>query len=112
MGSVEIFEYDQSWPDAFRDAANRLWMTLGDSVSRIDHIGSTSVAGLASKDVIDIQVSVGQGSDLDSVARQLEKAGWILRLGINRDHDVPGLSADGPAQQKRFLNEPPPALGA
>ena len=107
VGSVEIVEYDQSWPDTFRDEASRLRMTLGDSAFRIDHIGSTSVAGLASKDVIDIQVSVGQGSDLNGVGRELEKAGWTLRPDINRDHGVPGSSADEPAQRKRFLNEPP-----
>jgi hypothetical protein len=76
VGSYEIREYDQGWPDAFRDAASLLRMTLGESVDRIDHIGSTSVPGLASKDVIDIQVSVQRDNDLDSVARALEEAGW------------------------------------
>ena len=107
VGSVEILEYDQGWPDAFRDVASRLRMTLGDRASRIDHIGSTSVAGLASKDVIDIQVSVEQDPDLDSVARELEKAGWTPRPDINRDHDVPGWPEDERARRKRFLNEPP-----
>jgi dephospho-CoA kinase len=106
VGSVEIIEYDQSWQEAFRDVASRLRSILGESATRIDHIGSTSVAGLASKDVIDIQVSVEQNSDLDGVAGELEKAGWTPMPHINRDHDVPG-SADEPAQRKRFLNEPP-----
>jgi GrpB-like predicted nucleotidyltransferase (UPF0157 family) len=105
VSPVEIVEYDQRWPDEFRDAAHRLRMTLGDGASRIDHIGSTSVAGLASKDVIDIQVSVGRDSDLDGVATQLEKAGWTPRPGINRDHDVPG-TPDERVQEKRFLTEP------
>ena len=107
VGPVEILEYDQGWPDAFRDVASRLRMTLGDGAYRIDHIGSTSVAGLASKDVIDIQVSVEQDPDLDSVARELEKAGWTPRPDINGDHDVPGWPEDERARRKRFLNEPP-----
>lgn len=106
MGSVEIVEYDQSWPDAFRDVAGRVRTTLGDNASRIDHIGSTSVAELASKDVIDIQVSVEQDSDLDSVARELEKAGWTSLPDINSDHEVPGLPSDETAWRKRFFREP------
>jgi GrpB-like predicted nucleotidyltransferase (UPF0157 family) len=105
--SVEIVEHDQSWPVVFRDVAGRLRTTLGERASRIDHIGSTSVDGLASKDVIDIQVSVEQDSDLDGVARELEKAGWTPRSDINQDHDVPGTPVDERARQKWFLREPP-----
>ncbi len=108
MGVVEIVEYDPSWPDAFRDVAGRLRMTLGDSASRIDHIGSTSVPGLASKDVIDTQVSVERDADLDGVAQELEAAGWTTPPHIiNMDHQVPGWPEDERARRKRFFKEPP-----
>ncbi len=107
MGAVEIVEYEQSWPNAFRDEASRLRASLDDSASRIDHIGSTSVPGLASKDVIDIQVSVERDSDLDGVAHELERAGWAPRPDINRDHEVPGSPVDERARQKWFLQEHP-----
>ena len=107
MGSVEIVEHDQTWPDVFRDIAGRLRTTLGERASRIDHIGSTSVDGLASKDVIDIQVSVEHDADLEGVARELEKAGWTPRSDINKDHDIPGLPVDERARHKWFLREPP-----
>jgi GrpB-like predicted nucleotidyltransferase (UPF0157 family) len=106
VGTFEILEYDRGWPDAFRDAANRLRMALGESADRIDHIGSTSVPGLASKDVIDIQVSVEPGTDLETVARVLEEAGWTFR-GISSDHAVAGLSPDERAWRKVNLREPP-----
>ena len=107
MDVVEIVEYDPSWPEAFREVAGRLRMTLGDNASRIDHIGSTSVAGLASKDVIDIQVSVERDADLDDVARKLQAAGWTTRPHIiNMDHQVPGWPEDERARRKRFFKEP------
>ncbi len=106
MDAFEIREYDQGWPDAFRDAAGRLRMALGESADRIDHVGSTSVPGLASKDVIDIQVSVEHGTDLDNVARVLEEAGWTLLPGIHSDHAVPGLPPDERSWRKAFLREP------
>ena len=106
MGSVEIVEYDPSWPDAFRHVASRLRMTLGDTASRIDHIGSTSVPGLASKDIVDVQVSVEGDADLDGVARALDEAGWSPRPHNTRDHEVPGSSADEHGRRKRFFREP------
>ena len=107
VGTLEIREYDQGWPDAFRDAAGRLRIALGENIDRIDHIGSTSVPGLASKDVIDIQVSVEHGTGLDSVARVLAEAGWTLWRGIASDHAVPGSPPDERAWRKVFLCEPP-----
>ncbi len=108
MDVVEIVGYDPSWPDAFREVAGRLRMTLGDKASRIDHIGSTSVPGLASKDVIDSQVSVERDAELDGVAQQLLAAGWTTRpYIINMDHQVPGWPEDERARRKRFLREPP-----
>jgi GrpB-like predicted nucleotidyltransferase (UPF0157 family) len=53
--------------DAFRDAAARLRITLGDIAARIDHINSTPVDGLDSKDVIDVQISVADEDGLELV---------------------------------------------
>ena len=107
MGVVEIVEYDPRWPGAFREVAGRLRLTLGDNAARIDHIGSTSVPGLASKDVIDTQVSVERDADLDGVARELETAGWTTPpYIINLDHQVPGWPEDERARRKRFFKEP------
>jgi GrpB-like predicted nucleotidyltransferase (UPF0157 family) len=111
VGAYEIREYDQGWPGAFRDAASLLRMTLGESADRIDHIGSSSVPGLASKDVIDIQVSVQHDNDLDSVARASEEAGWA-RYSVTSDHVVPGLPPSELAWRKAFLFANRPAIGA
>jgi putative glutamine amidotransferase len=50
--------YDPTWPERFEGEALRLRVALGDRAVRIDHVGSTSVPGLAAKPVVDIQVSV------------------------------------------------------
>jgi GrpB-like predicted nucleotidyltransferase (UPF0157 family) len=54
-GPVEIVEPQGSWSDRFRLAAAALREHLGALALRIDHIGSTSVPGLAAKDVIDLR---------------------------------------------------------
>ena len=55
---VVLSEYDANWIVLFKEEAHRLHVAFGSSALRIEHVGSTSVPGLASKPVIDIQVSV------------------------------------------------------
>jgi GrpB-like predicted nucleotidyltransferase (UPF0157 family) len=62
---------------------------LGERALRIDHIGSTSVPGLAAKDVIDVQVTVAALADADP----LVAAGFPV-YAITRDHVPPGRSDD------------------
>jgi GrpB-like predicted nucleotidyltransferase (UPF0157 family) len=50
---IEIKPYQEKWPLEFQQIATRLKEALGDVALRIDHIGSTSVPGLAAKDIID-----------------------------------------------------------
>ena len=56
--TITIGEYDANWPALFEQEAHRLRAAFGVAALRIEHVGSTSVPGLAAKPVIDIQVSV------------------------------------------------------
>src|SRR3954465_13008925 len=58
--AVVITDYDPTWPALFRSLAGDLRAALGPVAIRIDHIGSTSVPGLAAKPIIDVQVSVAE----------------------------------------------------
>jgi putative glutamine amidotransferase len=53
-----IVEPDPVWPERFEEEAARLRVALGAQVVRIEHIGSTSVPGLAAKPVVDISVGL------------------------------------------------------
>ena len=55
---IEVVDYDPAWPAKFEAEAARLKDALGEVAVRIDHVGSTSVPGLAAKPTVDIQVSV------------------------------------------------------
>ena len=55
---IRIVPYDDSWPDHFASEASQLRAAMGSLALRIEHVGSTSVPGLAAKPVIDIQISV------------------------------------------------------
>ena len=55
---ITISKYDPNWPILFEEEANRLYAAFGSAALRIEHVGSTSIPGLAAKPVIDIQLSV------------------------------------------------------
>ena len=55
---LQILPYQATWPGEFQTISRPLRAALSDLALRIDHIGSTSVPGLAAKDIIDIQITV------------------------------------------------------
>ncbi|HEX8919189.1 MAG TPA: GrpB family protein [Chloroflexota bacterium] len=57
-GRITIDDYDQAWPRMFEQERVRLYGALGSMVSRIEHVGSTAVPGLAAKPIIDVLVGV------------------------------------------------------
>jgi GrpB-like predicted nucleotidyltransferase (UPF0157 family) len=54
--SVTIVDYDPQWPARFAEERARLAEAFGDDAIEIEHIGSTSVPGLAAKPIIDIVI--------------------------------------------------------
>ncbi|MHB8246968.1 MAG: GrpB family protein [Acidimicrobiales bacterium] len=72
---------DPTWPDHARRLMERLSSAVGDSVIRIDHIGSTSVPGLPAKELIDIQVVVDDLAHARQVAGAARRAGFVHATG-------------------------------
>jgi GrpB-like predicted nucleotidyltransferase (UPF0157 family) len=97
---IEIIEYQERWSQEFQGLADELLESLGGSVLRIDHVGSTSVPGLAAKDIIDIQVTV---KNLDaSLIPLITKLGYDHRPVYN-DHQPPGYPAAKNEWQKLYF---------
>jgi GrpB-like predicted nucleotidyltransferase (UPF0157 family) len=104
---VEITEYDPAWPAAFDALAAELRAALGPLAARIDHIGSTSVPGLAAKDRIDLQVGIPDLDEVGDVARALEATGYRWLPDITSDHVPVGGAADPREWRKAFFQPPP-----
>ena len=102
---VEIFPYKSSWPSDFRAIAAQLRQGLAELALRIDHIGSTSVPGLAAKDIIDIQITV---KALDQgVLSAMTALGYTRPERIWRDHCPPGFEDQETQWEKWLFWEPP-----
>ncbi len=76
----EVTDYNPDWPAQFRAWRDRLAAALGQAAVRIDHVGSTSVPGLAAKPVIDVQVSVPDVDDERPYLCSAESVGLVLQL--------------------------------
>jgi dephospho-CoA kinase len=75
-GGPKIVDHDPTWPAQAERIAARLRVAAGGRASRVDHVGSTSVPGLAAKDVLDFQLSVDSIADADALAEPLADAGF------------------------------------
>lgn len=74
---LQFVESDPAWSRRFEHLAARLRRVMGPSAVRIDHVGSTAVAGLPAKDVVDIQVTVVSLHVVDAFAESLGEAGFF-----------------------------------
>lgn len=77
---VKLLDYDRDWPRKFETHARVIADALRDFALRIEHIGSTSVPGLAAKPIIDILVVVPDSGDESAYLSRLEAAGYVLRV--------------------------------
>jgi GrpB-like predicted nucleotidyltransferase (UPF0157 family) len=57
-GSIMVCEYDPTWVALFEQERTQLSRVLGARMTAIEHVGSTSVPGLAAKPIIDLLVGV------------------------------------------------------
>jgi GrpB-like predicted nucleotidyltransferase (UPF0157 family) len=83
LDPVQLTRYDPDWPERFKTWRERLAALLGPVTLRIEHVGSTSVPGLAAKPIVDIQVSVAKLDDEDGYVPPCEAAGLQFRFREN-----------------------------
>jgi GrpB-like predicted nucleotidyltransferase (UPF0157 family) len=83
--SVIVEEYDPAWPDDFELLRQRIWPHLADVALRIEHVGSTSVPGLAAKPIIDMTIVVASRNQVPKTIERLASLGYVHRgtLGID-----------------------------
>lgn len=75
---VRIVEADPRWPQVYAGLAARIRGALGDRVLHLQHVGSTSVPGLAAKPVVDVDLVVADPEDEAAWLPPLEQLGFVL----------------------------------
>ena len=76
---VEVVEYDARWPEAFEGLRAMIGPAVGEVGAVVEHVGSTSVVGLAAKPIIDVDVVVRRRADVGRAIAILEGLGYRRR---------------------------------
>lgn len=76
----DLHSYDERWPRIYLDLRRRIRDALTSVSIEIEHIGSTSVPGLAAKPIIDIVVTVNDITAEEDYLDALLSAGYELRV--------------------------------
>jgi GrpB-like predicted nucleotidyltransferase (UPF0157 family) len=75
-----LVTYSPLWPAEFERAARSIRDALGPAALLVEHMGSTSVPGLAAKPIIDITLAVPDSAQEAAYVPALRQAGFRLRV--------------------------------
>lgn len=81
--------YDARWPERFAEILRHLEPAVRGSSAKIEHVGSTSVPGLAAKPIIDVIVVVADEREVPAAIDRLVSVGYVH----GGDLGVPGREA-------------------
>ncbi|WEV51854.1 GrpB family protein [Lactobacillus sp. ESL0731] len=77
---IKLVDYDSTWPQKFAQEEKIIKQALGKTALKIEHVGSTSITGLAAKPIIDILLIISDPADEAAYLPQLEQVGLFLRI--------------------------------
>ncbi len=100
--SIEVVDWDPAWAAQFDEVAAVLRAALVDVPgAMVEHVGSTSVPGLAAKPVLDVDVIV-DGAEVAAAVAALESVGYVHRgdLGVTGRE---AFHAPGPPRRNVYV---------
>ncbi len=112
---VIVIDYNADWSNQYEQEKQQILLALGDTVTNIQHIGSTSVPGLAAKPVIDILLGLKQIPPLLRQISSLEAIGYsyygelgiserhYFRKGMPRTHQIHAVLVDSEFWKRHIL---------
>lgn len=78
-GTVKLEPYTKQWGRLFIEEAARIRRTVAEIDAVIEHVGSTSINGIAAKPIIDIAVGLKNLGDGEKCVAPLENIGYEYR---------------------------------
>lgn len=81
--NIEVVPYDPEWKTEFEKLKVMINSYIGDLILSIEHVGSTSIEGLAVKPIIDLDVVISSSDNMISqyrIREPLPIVPWITAL--------------------------------
>jgi len=85
-GHIEVVPWCAEWPVLFEKEADAIRTACGDAIVAVEHIGSTSVPGLAAKPILDIMPGLARTQDGHRTVEPMRGLGYEY-VG---EHGIPG----------------------
>lgn len=101
--TIHLASADPAWAHQYSAQEARIRTALGARALLVEHVGSTSVPGLAAKPVLDVQLLVADPADETTYVPDLEAAGFVLHLREPGWHEHRLLRGTDPAVNLHVL---------
>ena len=114
-GIVKLEAHTEIWQQLFVEEATRIREAIGEYVTAIEHVGSTSIDGIAAKPIIDMAIGLKNLADGEKCVVPLENVGYEYRgeygiagrfyfvKGEPRTHHLHMVSADSDFWRSHLL---------
>ena len=95
---IVVENYNPQWAIVFQEFKAIYQNILGNLALAIEHVGSTSVVGLAAKPIIDMNIVVSNEADLQAVLQKMTILGYrhVGDFGIKNREVLKGISDSVP----------------
>lgn len=100
---IAVVDYDPAWPAHFETLRPTIWSAVGAVAIAIEHVGSTSVPGLAAKPIIDIDVVVATAADVPVAVERLATLGYEHRGNLGVDGREAFNGPPGPPRHHLYV---------
>ena len=78
--TIDLAPYDPTWPRQYEVEAAKIRAALGQAALVLEHVGSTSIPGMAAKPILDIVLGVADSADEASYVPALTARGYRLHV--------------------------------
>jgi GrpB-like predicted nucleotidyltransferase (UPF0157 family) len=94
--TIPLFDYDPAWPVQYAGEEAKIRAALGAGAVVLEHVGSTSIAGIPAKPIIDILLAVANSADEGAYVPALSAHGYRLHIREPDWHEHRVLKGDDP----------------
>lgn len=76
---AQLADHDPEWKNIAAETIHQLRCILGSVAKDVQHVGSTSIAGIKAKPIIDIAVAVDDFCEVENLTQALQAGGFLHR---------------------------------
>jgi len=99
---INVVPHNPEWARQFEQEAARWREVLGDQIVAVHHVGSTAIAGIAAKPIIDLLIGVRDIERVDDFDAEIVSQGYLPRGEYGIPGRMPIYSPAGGEQLRLF----------